>query len=97
MLSKGIEFDESSFLYGKYRLPDALTNDLANNKEFKSDRERTLSMSHLKRVSRVGGETRVLLCSMFCWESEVGKDVKGRIAEIANGNKNLLQDQQVDL
>ena len=54
-------------------------------------------MSHLKRVSRVAGETRVLLCSKHCWESEVETDVKLRVAEIANGKQNQKPDQETEL
>ena len=67
MTMKGVELDQNSYLYGEFRLPDALTNDLVNNKEFKLPEMKSISMSHIKRVSRVESKTRVLVCSEYCW------------------------------
>ncbi len=49
---RGIESNEESFLYGEFRQPGALTNDLVNNKEFSNGKEETISMGHLKRIQK---------------------------------------------
>ena len=67
MTMNGVKLDQNSYLYGEFRLPDVLTNDLVNNKEFKLPEIKLISMSHIKRVSRVKGKTRVLVCSEHCW------------------------------
>ena len=68
---KGVALNQNSYLYGEFRLPEVLTNDLVNNKEFKFPEMKSISMSHIKRVSRVKGKTRVLVCSEHCWQNQV--------------------------
>jgi hypothetical protein len=50
---QGIEPDSKSFLYGEFRMPGVLTNDLVNNKEVINNSESTsISMGHVKRVKK---------------------------------------------
>ena len=48
---RGVEANKDSFLYGEFRMPGVLTNDLVNNKEFNNAEQDTISMRHLKSVS----------------------------------------------
>ena len=36
---RGIESDKESYLYGEFRLPGVLTNDLVHNKEFNNEKD----------------------------------------------------------
>ena len=36
---RGIESNSESYLFGEFRMPGVLTNDLANNKDFDTDRQ----------------------------------------------------------
>ena len=80
---QGIESNEDHFLYGEFRMPGVLTNDLANNKEFNTTENNAISMSHIKRVARINNEIRVMICSKFCWENELKPEIKAKIKELA--------------
>ena len=60
---RGIDPNKESFLYGEFRMPGILTNDLVKNKEFTVIEANTISMGHIKRVAKLKDQARVLICS----------------------------------
>ena len=82
---KGIELNSDSHLYGEFKMPGVLTNDLANNKQFTTSESNTISMNNVKRVARLNDKSRVLICSKHCWENELSLDVKAKIGNLAQG------------
>ena len=82
---KGIEANKDSHLYGEFKMPGVLTNDLANNKQFTTSESNTISMNNVKRVARLNNKSRVLICSKHCWENELAQDVKAMIGKLAQG------------
>ena len=82
---KGIESNKDSHLYGEFKMPGVLTNDLANNKQYTTFESNTISMNNVKRVARLNNKSRVLICSKHCWENELASDDKARIGKLAQG------------
>lgn len=86
----GVVTDTTSPLFGEFKLPGVLTNDLVNNKEFKDQlseemtRRQHISMSHVKRVKKASdGSLRVLICTKWQYENNLSDELKKEIRELA--------------
>ena len=97
----GVITDTRSYLFGEFKLPGVLTNDLANNREvIYNDAvafpQKTISMSHVKRVKRgSGGSIRVLICSKWEYENSLNEELKNEILSMASKTTNLIQNESI--
>ena len=99
----GVVTDTASYMYGEFRQPGVLTNDLVNNKEYKKGKgeadepqviedQKTISMSHIKRVHcpPASGQRRILICSKSWYESEqFDCELKRQISLLAGATESL--------
>jgi len=80
----GVVSDTTSFLFGEFKLPGVMTNDLANNREYRDNEAaeppKAVSMSHVKRVKKGSGSSlRVLICTKWEYENNVTEELKTEI------------------